>query len=43
MKLFLKVIPLVKGEGCYNRISEDSILLYALSEYNLALRPKVES
>lgn len=33
---------LVRGEGCYNGISEDSILLYAFSNYDVALKNNLE-
>jgi hypothetical protein len=33
---------LVKGEGIYNGISKESVLINALSNYNLALRRKLE-
>lgn len=33
---------LVRGEGCYRGISEDSILLNVLSDYDVALRERLE-
>lgn len=33
---------LVRGEGCYNGISEDSVLINALSNYDVALKNKLE-
>ena len=33
---------LVKGEGCYNSASEDSILLYAFLNYDPSLRRQLE-
>ena len=33
---------LVRGEGCYRGITEDSILLYIFSDYDIALRERLE-
>lgn len=33
---------LVKGEGYYNGVSEDSILLYAFLSYDIALKRQLE-
>jgi predicted DNA binding protein len=33
---------LVRGEGCYNGVSEDSVLLSALSKYDVGLRHQFE-
>jgi len=33
---------LLKGEGCYRGISEDSILLYAFLSHDLALRNQLQ-
>ena len=41
--VFPEGYTLVKGEGCYNGISEDSILLYAFSNYDVALKNKLEN
>ena len=33
---------LIRGQGCYLGISEDSVLINALSNYDMALRDQVE-
>lgn len=41
-EIFPDGYTLVRGEGCYNGVSEDSILLHAFLNYDVALKDQLE-
>lgn len=41
-KTFPDGYTLIRGEGCYNGVSEDSVLLHVLFNYNFDLKRQLE-